>query len=160
MRYLTKSALWLLLISSCAGTLEAQTVCDASDAQCRKMQAELCAMPERTNLEAKGVRSIAGSFKDVTGATFPAGYVAQLRNAETGTLLRSSTLDRSGRFMFTVVPARANRLILVRMVDGAATRFGFWQADSLRCIGVRLCDLVVILQAAPTDLPINLCPPK
>jgi hypothetical protein len=146
----------------CSGTGLTQTVCLGTPAGCREAQKQLCTNEKaETNIAIGGAKSLHGDVRDQTGATFPAGYVVQLRDAATGQVLQSSVLDSAGRFSFADLPTARLRLIVVRLMGEKVVRPPlFDQPSSLACQGSQDCVLKIVLKGHGTDDPLDNCPPK
>jgi hypothetical protein len=151
------------VLLSVAALTQAQTVCVGTVKQCQKAQSKLCAIPAERNLDARSADEIRGSIEDATGEpliSLQEQYRVKVGNAATGRFFYSASLDSGGRFRIATRNKSIDRLIVVKIVNGSAQRFGFLQPSFMRCVGARLCELNIVLQPAPTDNPADQCPPK
>jgi hypothetical protein len=141
-----------------------QVVCIGTAQQCRESQKKICANEKaEANLDLVGAQRLQGVIKDATGAPFSVSggnFQVQLRNVSNGQVLQQTSLDSEGRFTFTNLHGENFRLIVVRLVAGAAQRTGFDQPTNLRCENAEDCRLSIVLRVRPTDQPVDLCPPK
>jgi hypothetical protein len=152
----------ILGLLCCNGVGLSQTVCLGNSEQCREAQKRLCANEKaEANLVTSGAKVVGGDVRDPSGATFPAGYIVQLRDSTTGQVLRFAVLDSAGRFSFTDVPSVRIRLLVVRLVEGKIVRPPlFNQPSGLACESLQNCDLKIVLKVHGTDDPLDYCPPK
>ena len=152
----------ILGLLCCSGIGFTQTVCLGNTAECREAQRQLCGNEKaEANIATNGAKSLRGDVRDPSGATFPSGYVVQLRDAATGQVLKSSVLDSAGRFSFTDIPTARLRLIVVRVAGRKIVRPPlFDQPSGLACESSQGCELKVVLKVHGTDDPLDYCPPR
>ena len=105
-------------------------------------------------------RIVLGQIVDPSGAAFDARYQVQLREVRTGKILVAKALDNQGRFDLGNTGAGQYRLIVVRMENGVAKRFGFDQPSHVYCVGEKVCETRIVLPIGTTDRPENFCSPK
>jgi hypothetical protein len=154
---------WLILGLLCSSVIAfSQVVCIGTPKQCEEAQKETCSREKvEANLDLAGAKHLQGVIKDLAWRWNSSGnYEIQLRDAASGQVFRQTSLDSEGRFTFTNLNGGTLRLIVVRLVAGVAQRSGFDQPSKLRCENTEDCKLSIVLKVAPTDQPVDLCPPK
>src|SRR5947209_6449974 len=100
----------------------AQIVCVGTPKQCEEAQKETCSREKaEANLDLAGATHLKGVVKNLAGPLSSSGnYEVQLRDAASGRVLQRTSLDSGGHFTFTNLNGGMLRLVIVRLVAGAA----------------------------------------
>ncbi len=125
-------------------------------------QKEACAKEAApANFHLAAEEAVDGVVRDQSGASFSGGVAVQLRDPNSGSVLRTVDVDKNGRFEFGEVDAGTYRLIVVKLEAGRALRLApFDQPREVKCESNTGCDLVVVPIVHGTDNPIDYCGPK
>jgi hypothetical protein len=118
----------------------------------------ICAGERAANVDLTSIHTLTGTFHDVTGAPFSTQYAVELRDSETGRVLKLKPLDDDAHFSLEGLRFRNVNLLLVHVIGGQPKRTGFETPAHLQCGEGPTCNLAIVLKAGPTDDIRNQCP--
>jgi hypothetical protein len=118
----------------------------------------ICEGERKANVDLTSIRTLAGTFRDQSGASFSNEYAIELRDPVTGGVLRTKSLDHDGRFALDGLQLGRVNLVLVHVIDGQPKRTGFETPARLHCGDGPNCNLEIVLKAGPTDDIKSQCP--
>ncbi len=156
-------------------TLSGQWICIGKDGrpctpeELKDAVAEICREEKAPpNLSVSKPVRLAGTLRDETGAFVDfdkevpgTRTIVQIRDAEKGTVLFESALEKGGQFQFGSIPAGSFRLVAIWTKDNKVKRLPLAdQPRTMSCTEATECRVDAVIHFHGTDNPIDMCPPK
>ena len=105
--------------------------------------------------------AISGIVVDSSGAPYTEGYKVDVRDGKSGIVLRSTSLDSSGRLSVPSIPKGTFRLVVYGQRGAVVSRVPLMdQPEKLVCHASSVCRLTIVLKSHGTDQPFEFCPPR